>query len=128
MSAILSLALGYARKKLLEPSTWAGIVTGVAGTMHISKISPELLNAIDTVAVAVVSLLLVAVNERRKLPAGTVPVVAPADPGVPAVVQDVAPAAPSVAPDAGAGVQSIGRPDVSSANTGVRPGFGDHRA
>lgn len=128
MSALVSLALAYARRKLLEPSTWAGIVTGVAGSMHVTHISPDLLNAIDTAAVAIVSLLLVAVNERRKLPTGTAPVVTPAEPGTSVVVQNVTPDATHLRAGAGPVVQPVGRPSVSSADTGIRPGFGDHRA
>jgi len=126
MNPVVMLVFTYARRKLLEPSTWAGIVTAVGTSLHFS-VSPDLQNAIDMACVSIVSLLLVAVNERRKLPAGTVPVVTPCPT---CGLQGQPPDAAVVATDTGSGLQTVSRPDVRPTDDPGpkphRPGFGPY--
>ena len=104
-----------------DPLSWAGIITAVGTAAHFA-IPPDYYGPLESICAAVVSLLLLKADGRAN------PHVDPATGAIPPRVQDVTPAAPGVSAGAGPGVQPEHRPSVSSADTGVRPGFGDHRA
>jgi|GEM_PF-4590619 len=118
----------YAIRKLQEPTTWAGIVTAIAGAAHVT-LSADISDKIVAVAITLVSLLLALANESRK-PSGGPLGVAPPSPAAgddpPGTVERVPVPAGSQAGTDGHHVQadarSAVRPTPVSRDNAIGPG------
>lgn len=130
MSILTVLVWPYVKRRALEASTYAGLVTAIGGYLHFT-VSPNLRDAIDSACVAIVSALLLGIAERKGAnpqnsalpPPGTAPVVAPAADSVAAiVVQPTVASQPVVVPKSA--VSSHAQPaDGTPARRAIRPDF-----
>lgn len=117
----------YVIRKAQESTTWAGIVTFIAGSLG-ANVSPELRDQIVAVALPIVSLCLVLANERK----GPNPQNAPLDPACPPVSADIVQLPRNASTASGGAMPSRDnaaiRPavldDGSPAHPPIRPGFG----
>lgn len=112
VQTLVRLALRHYR----DPTSWAGVVSGVLIAAHVS-VDPAIAGSIDTILASVVAIALVAMDGRHN---PSLDVVRPAEP-----------AAPAVQPDPGRDVQDSGRADVrppaqSAKPEPNRPGFGPY--
>ena len=65
MNAIKKIAVNYFLRKYREPSTWVGVITGMA-TAAGWALAPDVVNSIAGVLGPVVGLVLVLINEKPK--------------------------------------------------------------
>ena len=112
VQTLVRLALRHYR----DPSSWAGVVSGVLIAAHVS-VDPAIAGSIDTILASVVAIALVAMDGRH-------------NPALD-VVRSTADSAPAVQPDTGRDVQDVGGADVRPATPATkpepnRPGFGPY--